>query len=258
MKGFSQAGFTIIETMLFLGITGLMIVGILVGTGSSINVQRYRDSVVSLQSMIQQQYSEVENVMNDRGSDVTCDDGTIVAGVGQRGSSNCVVLGRIIADSFNGFRVVTASVVGLMPPDITNYQSDESLLKDSKISIIPKSKEIHTLDWGTSIVPIGSTVNMASPHFIVLIIRSPISGNIKTFINNAATPNGWSKIPLDWVLNTQSVFFDISDLNKKDLKMCVEGQGLTAQKRMSIYLTADTTNASGVEILGDGDAANEC
>ena len=46
-------GFTIIEVMLFLAVTGALAVAILVGSGVAIGQQRYKDSVNSLQSFIQ-------------------------------------------------------------------------------------------------------------------------------------------------------------------------------------------------------------
>lgn len=42
-----KRGFTIIEVMLVLAITGLMLVGVIAGTYSSIATQRYNDSVRS-------------------------------------------------------------------------------------------------------------------------------------------------------------------------------------------------------------------
>src|SRR5665811_997144 len=93
MKLSNQAGFTIIETMLFLGITALLIMGLLVGIGTSINIQRYRDSVSSLQSVLQQQFSEVSNVSNDSLSNACYGDNSTN---NPRGQSNCVILGRLI------------------------------------------------------------------------------------------------------------------------------------------------------------------
>jgi len=92
MKPLYRDGFTIIETMLFLGITGLLIVGILAGTGNSISIQRYRDSVTSLQSMLQMQYSNVENVSNNSVAAKSCG-----AKTSPRGQSDCVILGRFIS-----------------------------------------------------------------------------------------------------------------------------------------------------------------
>ena len=52
MAAKTNNGFTVIETMLFLGVAGALTMGVLVGSGASINQQRYRDSVNSLKSPI--------------------------------------------------------------------------------------------------------------------------------------------------------------------------------------------------------------
>src|ERR1035437_3824051 len=96
-----KLGFTILETMLFLAITGLMVVAILVSTGSTINIQRYRDSVTSLKSYLQGQYSDVNNVRNEqRAINLSCDSNAVTSETGgvknSRGQADCIILGRLI------------------------------------------------------------------------------------------------------------------------------------------------------------------
>lgn len=54
-----KSGFTIIEVMLVLGLTGMLLVGLLGGTFASIASQRYSDSVRSFAEYLRQEYSEV-------------------------------------------------------------------------------------------------------------------------------------------------------------------------------------------------------
>src|SRR4029450_12347478 len=94
----TQSGFTLIEVMLFLAVTGLLAMGILAGSGAAINQQRYRDSVNSLKSDIQQQYSEVTSVINSRGANWECNANGVISDTGgpageARGRSDCVMLG---------------------------------------------------------------------------------------------------------------------------------------------------------------------
>src|SRR5438105_2731886 len=114
----TETGFTIIETMLFLAVTGLLAMGILVGSGVAIGQQRYRDSVNSLKSYIQQQYSEVTNVANDRTKTWTCDaNGNVTTGDATsseaRGTSDCVVLGRFITVDATGKGLTASNVIGV-------------------------------------------------------------------------------------------------------------------------------------------------
>ena len=52
-KGAFRKGFTIIEVMLFLALSGLLLVGVLGGLGDNISRQRYNDAVQDVVNMMQ-------------------------------------------------------------------------------------------------------------------------------------------------------------------------------------------------------------
>ena len=94
-------GFTIVEVVLFLAVTGLLTIGVLVGSSAAIAQQRYRDSVNSLKGFIQEQYSQTVNVMDGdvnnpacsvSGNSLILDSGTLQP----RGTSDCLLLGRYL------------------------------------------------------------------------------------------------------------------------------------------------------------------
>jgi len=245
MKQLKNAGFTIIETMLFLGITGLLVMGILVGTGNSINIQRYRDSVTSLQSFLQQQYSEVANVTNNRGLDRTCGD----AGIGllsinssnpPRGQSECVILGRLITTSTDKSLMVKV-VAGHIPASTTPALNDLQAIGDYNIDVLPESKT-YDIDWGSSLVKQNSNDAMT---FSILIVRSPLSGVIRTFISNDAIPD------LGDADSIRSSVRGLINSPISEIKMCVNSNGLFNGTKMAIQILNTATSASGVETLGD-------
>jgi len=61
----ASRGFTIIEVMLFLAVTGVLAAGILASVGSTLGLQRYRDAVDGFSSYIQGQYGQTISVRND-------------------------------------------------------------------------------------------------------------------------------------------------------------------------------------------------
>lgn len=242
-----ERGFTIIETMLFLAITGVLIVTILVGTGTSINIQRYRDSVISLQTTLQDQYSEVINVRNSvSANEMTCDNNANVttnqnAPASPRGQGDCVVLGRYIA-TINSSTLSINTVVGYIPPSAKLSSNDLDTLQLYKLNTIPSSTEEYTIEWGSSVHRPGGDAPLA---FSLLILRSPTSGIVRTFINP----------------DTSIATKDIGDLVAatyltQPLKACVDAGGLFGTNKMAISITAGATSTTGVEILGDG--TSEC
>lgn len=200
----TETGFTIIEAMLFLAVTGLLAVGVLVGSGVAIGQQRYRDSVNTLKSYIQQQYNETTNVINDRDTTWTCNNLAAVDQVspspGQpRGTSDCVILGRYITIDDSGTRLTASNVVGYRQANASNASSDiAELTTNYKIGISPINQESDEISWGAQVVKPQSTTPMS---LTILIIRSPLSGTLMTFsaegvqtnIANLITPANMSQ-----------------------------------------------------------------
>lgn len=180
-------GFTIIETLLFLGVTGVLAVGLLVGSGAAIGQQRYRDSINSLKSTIQQQYSEVSNTINERSGDWVCDTSANTSeqpvGGEARGTSDCVLLGRLLVIE-DGVTITTSNVVGYRPagPVATDDIAELASYNMTPLSI---NQDVTEMNW-QSVVVAQHTTTPAS--YTILILRSPLTGSIKTFIvNNAST-----------------------------------------------------------------------
>ena len=57
-----KIGFTLIEVAFFIAITGLLFVGIIAGTQSSIWQQKYNDSVQSYADFLRSVYAEVSSI----------------------------------------------------------------------------------------------------------------------------------------------------------------------------------------------------
>jgi len=188
-----KSGFTIIETMLFLAVTGVLVVAILAGTGTSINIQRYRDSVATLKSVLEQQYSEVTTVRNEaRATDLSCNSSAVIDGSGPklpRGQSDCVVLGRYvtIVDTAITISTVIGNTAASSVPT-----TDIAELQTYNLSLLPSSTETSSLEWGARIAwPVsgGGFHTVTTPRTIsLLILRSPTSGLTYTFSGNDVEP----------------------------------------------------------------------
>ena len=187
-----QRGFTIVETMIFLGISGLLLVGLLAGTTVAIQRQRYSDSVNTTQSFIQQQYSEALNVVNARRGNEVCNASNIVVASGTGtseapGTSDCLVLGRAIDVAVNGTKMTAYHVVGRPPageedPDLT----DDELLKQYQPTLV-KNVEVddYEVPWGAKISAMRQT--QTGPVNRLLVLRSPRSGALYTYVYNTAS-----------------------------------------------------------------------
>jgi type II secretory pathway pseudopilin PulG len=245
MKLSNKAGFTIIETMLFLGISGLLAMGLLTGVGTAINVQRYHDSVSSFQAFLQQQYSNVANVINDRNNNWTCVSGSQPTqptnpGSGQiPGQSSCVILGEYITTDSAGDTLTVKQVIGSIPVSTDPSPSNDlAALQQYDIQVFPASSTTYQLDWGATIV---SPSPGGSMTLSMLILQSPLSGTIQTFIS-----------PLNTVVGDNDIQTILKDSNQTTpTKMCINSNGLLTGSKMAVQINAYTTSPNGIIILGN-------
>ena len=97
-------GFTIIEVMLFLALTGLVFVGVVGGTNGNLAKERYRDSVQDIANQLKTIYTDVRNVEIPVHSNTNpCVPqgqgwaGTVDTLERNRGRTICAVYGRIVS-----------------------------------------------------------------------------------------------------------------------------------------------------------------
>ncbi len=244
----NKAGFTILETMLFLAITGLLIAGVLVGVGTSINIQRYKDSVNSFQAFIQSQYTDLTNVQNDRTNNWSCGPSatTTQSGAPQPlGQSDCVLLGRYI--TITGGAYTVANVTGYQTSNVTG--TDVSILKNGyNLGLSTVSQQSDTLTWGTVIAWPVSGSGAKSPttprSIAILIIRSPTSGSVYTFTSDTVPPIANVD---DSALKAMLVTGTGTPPSQAARTICIDSQGLVLTGNMAVYLHAYSTTQTSIE-----------
>lgn len=233
-----QTGFTIIETMLFLAITGLLAATVLVGSGVAIGQQRYRDSVNSLKSYVQQQYSEVTNVTNSRNKSWNCDaNGNVTevdAAAGEaRGTSNCVLLGRYLTVDETGTQLTSSNVVGYRVAGAVDAASDiAELTTNYKMSVSPIDQDKSEISWGAQVVKQKTATPMP---LSMLIIRSPLTGSVVTFTAEGVQSNPKAIIGAGNITATRD--------------LCVNADvGSFVGKRLEVRIDPYATNQGAIQI----------
>lgn len=286
MKIQLKSGFTIIEVMLFLAITGLLIAGILGGTQQSLNDQRYRTGVEQIRNTIRAQYATSLSLRN-----LTVDDAGGVAGANAvdpcsviedpdtpvvehtaRGASDCLYVGRIIlleadpAEKISRMKiypvvakVITQGVSGifrnaageLLPTvDPDQNVSDQNSLRVAAFTRNSNIVVDKQVDWGLVAVtpkPAESLINVG-----ILVFRSPISGTIATYILDSPQPEHLNNLQDHMNPNR-----DDPDSNIRKLKLCMADLtgSLDPANRRAIIINAGASGPGDVETLGE---AAEC
>jgi type II secretory pathway pseudopilin PulG len=240
-----NGGFTIIEVMLFLGITGLLALTLLGGWTTMINTQRYKDSVKTVQSFLQTQYNlvyNVENVKQDDGGPFCALNGSnepqfVATGV-LRGQSNCIQMGRLIHIS-NGTQVRVYAIVGA---DLANTASTDAaeIVRRNPIVVndeLQISESELTVPWQAEVVnrrSIGGIQNVA-----LAIIRSPLTGSVHTY-----------RVGTDGA-NLPDVESMIAVANEQEVNLCLDPGVAFAGNRIGVAVRERASAQSFVQIIQD-------
>ncbi len=148
-----RKGFTIVEVMLFLALSGFLLVGILVGTGSNIANQRYKDAVEDAVDALRSAYSFVADTqVQTRETNMgvcgnTVDGKTNSDGSDKntgRGRTTCAVYGAVV--TIKGDTIQTTSLIGRDYYDFINtLDSDTPIDSDTEIILNPSSSDTSLL-----------------------------------------------------------------------------------------------------------------
>jgi len=242
----ATGGFTIIETMLFLGISGLLIVGMLATTGASINIQRYHDAVETFKTTLQNQYSELASVQNDRDNSWSCNSlaQSQTGGSEIRGQSDCVLLGRyvtVVDDTISAY-----SVLGRPSTNQTTAGNDiQNLAANYELNISTVTQDSSKLEWGTRIAwpTAGSGAHTpTTPRSIaVLFVRSPDSGQIYTFTSDAVPDTPTPQTLAAMLISGNAI------PGQGQRTICIDSNGLFVTADFSVFINQYATGPSSIE-----------
>jgi type II secretory pathway pseudopilin PulG len=252
----NNPGFTIIETMLFLAITGVLVATMLVGIGTSINIQRYRDSVSSFKSFLQSQYSDITNVQNDRDDNWKCDataQTTQTGTVQSRGQSNCVVIGRYIWISGG----TTVTTVNAYQTGTANGSDIAALSGGYTLGLSTINQQTDELEWGTAIAwptaGSGAQTPTTPRSIAILIVRSPESGSVYTFTADNPPP---VESVTDATLKSMLVVGTGAMPSQQQRTICLDSQGLVLNANMAVFIHAYATSETSIETRSNDVIAN--
>ncbi len=243
----TKKGFTVIEVMLFLAITGLMLLGVLGGTYASINRQRYNDAVKTYADFLKGVYAEVISPQSN----------------GNGNSATQAIFGKVIFfdvnKAGNANQIYTATLVGdaNVPTDTSNFlQEMQAVMKTTNAGIYcgagdTNSVRSYTTLWGSTVLNTTKGIFTGT----VIIARSPVSGNVHTvystrnYGNPAENCSAVSNAIRDDLKNG-------SGFSNTTLDFCIDMFGVGIKQ--DVRVASDGRNSSAVQLVGDSDGSFAC
>ncbi len=155
MKQGRRRGFTIIEVILFLAISGLLLLVAFAFTASSIRNTRFSDATKSLENFVKDQYTRVQTnslaLNTPDGRRPVCSPSSAVAGENASsgtGTSNCILMGSIL--EFNPI-AGDRRTVNIYP--ILGYAPNSSSnISQANLRVWTESTEQYQLPWQAEFV----------------------------------------------------------------------------------------------------------
>lgn len=243
-----SSGFTIIETVLFLSVTALLVLGVMIGMGNSINNQRYRDSTETFKNLLQEQYGALESVRNGRENTWGCNSAAQpVEGGGQkRGQSDCVIVGRYMQIDRNDIK--TYSVLARQSSELERGNDVQTLELNYTYAVSEIEVDQRTMEWGTQIgwpaAGAGAQQNLTPRSMAILFLRSPESGAVYTFTGDTipASEDLINGAGLKAMIKSGEV---IPGQSKRTV--CIKNGGINPTGDTAVFISAYAAGPSAIE-----------
>lgn len=243
MVGSRQAGFTIVEISLFMAITGLLFLIALVGTSNTIRTVRFTESGRSLEAFAQKQYDDIINGLNNRGDQVSCTSGIIDTSTPSAlGTSNCLLIGKLIVFRQASADVNIYNVVGTEPANVNYSQPDDTLITAFQPQAITSTAvSTFTVPWGAPFTGFKRLSDGVATNGL-LLIRSPKSSRVisYSFVVPVTVPNSLTTVVSTAANRSQATNFCIksADLSGAPARLAISG-GATQSTAVMIFDSTD-------------------
>ena len=256
MKTLKQ-GYSLIEVMLFLALSGLVLMGIIIGTANAVDRQRYNDSVQNFAEFLRSVYSDVSNPAGPKD-----------------GRSNYSIYGKLVTfgeqydteyQENKEEQIYVYDVIGA----INERGLTGSVLQvleglglntfipspdDVSIKTYVSTPQIYTLNWEAKVKDINKNRFVGS----ILIVRSPTSGTIYTF-SSTEQPKvnqilGENPAVAANPLSSLSTKFSPSN----QLDFCIVPEGYSVGTHRDVRIASNAHDASSIELIPENLTENKC
>lgn len=277
MNRTERPGFTVIEVMLFLAITGVMLMVVFIGMGSQISRTRFNDGVRSTQAYFQKRYNDVATGVNYRGENLGCNATTVTVSSSspkKPGKTDCIMMGQVITFDTGSDELVAYPVVGSEP---TNEPQSNASIGEIVAAYNPtvvmdsSTTERYTLPWGAKIERTcrGVEMNTVTEYNITgncsssadagidafLLLRSPISSSVMSYAFPKGSELGSSRGIKLTKINDSTGYIDFQSTDyQKPVNICIASatSGLYGAIRLG---GSAVSGQSGMVAVADLDAA---
>lgn len=231
--GSHERGFTVIEVILFLAISGLLLAVAIAAITTNINNSRFNDAIRSTTSYLQSQYSEVAAGKSDRDALRGCDAGGINPAATPLGMTDCVIMGRYI--KLEGSTFTVRYIIGYRNSLLGISADDTQSVRDMspRVAADTAYQASYDVPWGIGLAN-ATLWDGDSTRTGFAIIRSPASGNILYY----AVRN----VPQSPEPALDDTFIDFNNLNK-DAVLCFADNSSSRTGRINIQ------NGQGQEVI---------
>ena len=256
MKTLKQ-GYSLIEVMLFLALSGLVLMGIIIGTANAVDRQRYNDSVQNFAEFLRSVYSDVSNPAGPKdGRSSYSIYGKLIA-FGEQYDTEYQenkeekiyvydVIGRINERGFTGSVLQVLESLGL-----NTYVSSPD---DATIKTYVSTPQSYTLNWEAKVKDTNKNQFVGS----ILIVRSPSSGTVYTFSST-------ERPMINQILgeNPSTNTNPLSSLSTKfspsnQLDFCIVPEGYSVSTHRDVRIASNAHDASSVELIPENSTENNC
>ena len=237
------AGFTIIEVVLVIAVSGLLMLGIMDSSLRQVNEQNYRDGVEVFKDFLAGQFEDIESVKNNR--DNGCGSVTSV----DRGMGECFYSGKLIH-----IKAAPGSETEVVSYPVKSTMTDAGVGTPAAIGSVEALTSVNE-NVVSSKIPWGIQARTPEPASVVidnlyiLVFRSPITGNASTVFYTSSV--GTSHLT-NMVKAGMSVPVEAGVRGGDQIICLSDANGIPHERWLAIKIASGVPNASSLTNIGSG------